>query len=122
MKKVKKVLVVLATGAFVAMCVFNVILGSANYDKVSSSLLTLEALASGEGGATGDYSSGKWVYGTNTHIKYFKNNSTGICYDQRKYTRTFECNTIVLNPVYGICGTVETVIQEVPIACSVAGL
>jgi hypothetical protein len=48
MKKIKKLLVLLAAGVFVAICVFNVILGSANYDKVSSSLFTLEALSNGE--------------------------------------------------------------------------
>jgi hypothetical protein len=56
MKKVKKLLVLLAAGVFVAVCVFNVILGSANYDKVSSSLFTLEALSNGEGGGGENYS------------------------------------------------------------------
>jgi hypothetical protein len=54
MKKIKKLLVLLAAGVFVAICVFNVILGSANYDKVSSSLFTLEALSNGEGGGGGE--------------------------------------------------------------------
>jgi hypothetical protein len=55
MKNLKKVLVVLATGVFVAVCIFNVILGSANYDKGLSSLLTLETIAASEssGGGSG---------------------------------------------------------------------
>jgi hypothetical protein len=48
MRNLKKLLVLLATGVFVSVCVFNFILGSANYDKSLSSLLTLEALAFGE--------------------------------------------------------------------------
>jgi hypothetical protein len=56
MKKFKNLLVLLAAGVFVAVCVFNVMLGSADYDKVSSSLYTLEALSNGEGSGGENYS------------------------------------------------------------------
>jgi hypothetical protein len=56
MKKFKNLLVLLAAGVFVAVCVFNVILSLSNYNKVSSSLYTLEALSNGEGGGGENYS------------------------------------------------------------------
>jgi hypothetical protein len=59
MKKFKNLLVLLAAGVFVAVCVFNVMLGSADYDKVSSSLFTLEALSNGEGGGGESNAGGK---------------------------------------------------------------
>jgi hypothetical protein len=46
MRKLKCLLIFI--GVFVALCVFNVTLGLAEYNKSSSSLLTLEALADGE--------------------------------------------------------------------------
>jgi hypothetical protein len=50
-KKVKKVLVVLAGGAFIALVMFNVKLGLSDYDKTSIISFTLEALTSENGGS-----------------------------------------------------------------------
>jgi hypothetical protein len=123
MKKVKNLLVFLAIGMIVGVSVINVKFGAASNNKVSSSL-TLKALASGEmgDGSETSQSKGKWVINTNTHVKYWKNTYTGICYDERSEKRTFECDVFVLNPVYATCGTIEYVTREEPIACSTAGL
>jgi hypothetical protein len=51
MKKTKMALIFLAASAFIAVCVNNFILGLSDYDNISTSLLTLEALADGEGGS-----------------------------------------------------------------------
>jgi hypothetical protein len=120
-KSVKNLLTLLASGAIIAVSVINFKVGLTSYGKSSSSLLTLEALASGEasgGSEIGQYSGGKWESGTNTHVRYWKDLSTGICYDERRVKRTFQCGGIVLNPVYAICGTIEYVVQEIPASCS----
>jgi hypothetical protein len=49
----KEGLLILAGGAFIALCTFNVKLGLSDYDKTSNSLFTLEALA-GESGGGGE--------------------------------------------------------------------
>jgi hypothetical protein len=48
----KRVLLLFAAGAVVALCTINVKIGMTDYNKTSTSLLTLEALADGEGSTT----------------------------------------------------------------------
>ncbi|MDR0604836.1 MAG: hypothetical protein LBG80_11080 [Bacteroidales bacterium] len=49
----KKGLLLLATGAFIALCTFNVMLGLSDYDKTPIVSSTTEALADGEGSGDG---------------------------------------------------------------------
>jgi hypothetical protein len=51
-KSFKKVLAFIGGTAFIALCVYNVSLGLSDYGKRSTSLLTLEALADGEGSSS----------------------------------------------------------------------
>jgi hypothetical protein len=48
----KRVLLLFAVGAVVALCTINVKIGMTDYNKTSTSLLTLEALADGEGSSS----------------------------------------------------------------------
>jgi hypothetical protein len=123
MKRIRNLLVFLAIGAIVCVSVINIKLGAASYGKISSSL-TLKALASGEAGGgceIGQYCYGKWVSGTTTHVRYWKDLSNGKCYDEQKETRTFECASNIPNPAYAKCGTIEHIVREVPVNCSTAG-
>jgi hypothetical protein len=58
MKKFKNLLMFVVAGVFVAVCIINFKIGLADYAKKnSSSMLTLEAMTSGEAGMeTGEYS------------------------------------------------------------------
>jgi hypothetical protein len=50
-KTFKKVLAFIGGTAFIALCVYNVMLGLSDYGKRSVSLFTLEALADESGGS-----------------------------------------------------------------------
>jgi hypothetical protein len=48
MKNLKKVIILLPGGVFIAIAAINVKLGHVAYDKISSSSFTLDAVANGE--------------------------------------------------------------------------
>jgi hypothetical protein len=52
MKQLKKILVLLGSGAFIALVMINIKIGYTIYNEISSSLLTLEAMSSESSGGS----------------------------------------------------------------------